>query len=573
MRTPQPFPGVPEVTVERDVPCRMRDGAALYADVYRPAEGGEHPVLLMRNPYGKTTAQSEVGYAHPSWYARHGYVVVVQDCRGRFASEGDFYPFASEAADGFDTVEWAAALPGGNGQVGMYGFSYVGATQLLAATLAPPSLVTICPGFTSSQYYEGWTYNQGAFALALMGSWALGLAAETARRAGDDEALRLLTETTLGAQHAYWSLPLREHPVLARYAPYYLDWLEHSAYDSYWSRWSIDEDYGRIRVPALHIVGWWDVFLSGAVANFLGLRAGAGDERARQAQKLVIGPWYHCPWTPIGEKDGPGGRVVDDWQLRWLDHFLKGRETGVLDAPVTAYVVGDGWRDLDGWPPSSSRPAEWFARSQGRANSATGDGALSLKPPSDEPADVFAYDPAFPTPSLGGHSCCYESLAPMGPAWQSAAEALNTVLVYTGAPLEQDLELVGDVTVTLYAASTAVDTDFTARLCLVDPDGNSTNLQEGIVRARFRESRSEPKPLVPGEVYEYRISLGPVGVRVPAGHRLRLDVSSSDFPQWDRNLNTGGPLGAEGLSAAVIATQAVLHDRLHPTRVTLPVVG
>ena len=260
MRTssPEPFPGIPEVTVERGVPCRMRDGVTLYADVYRPAEGGPHPVLLMRTPYGKTTAESDVGYAHPSWYARHGYVVVVQDCRGRFASEGDFYPFLHEAEDGYDTVEWAAALPGGDGQVAMYGFSYVGATQLLAATLAPPSLVTICPGFTSAQYYEGWTFNQGAFALALAASWALGLAAETVRRAGDDEALRILTDTSVGAQSAYWSLPLREHPVLARYASYYLDWLEHARYDDYWRRWSIDEDYGRIRVPALHVVGWWD---------------------------------------------------------------------------------------------------------------------------------------------------------------------------------------------------------------------------------------------------------------------------------------------------------------------------
>ena len=215
----------------------------------------------------------------------------------------------------------------------------------------------------------------------------------------------------------------------------------------------------------------------------------------------------------------------------------------------------------------------WFLHSGGRANTAFGDGTLSLERPGDEPADVFVYDSSFPAPSRGGHSCCFENLAPMGPAEQKGTEALNIVLVYTSAPLERDLTLIGDVSLTLHAASSARDTDFAARLCVVAPDGRSTNVQEGIVRARFRDSLSEPKPLRPGEVYEYRIALGPVGLRIPAGRRLRLDVSSSDFPQWDRNLNTGGALGGEGASAAVTATQVVLHDRARPSRVTLPVVS
>ncbi len=544
----------------------------LSTDVYRPAGDGPHPVLLMRTPYSKEGAESDAGYQHPSWYARQGYLVAVQDCRGGFSSEGTFYPFLFEAVDGYEAVEWAARLPGANGKVAMYGYSYVGATQLLAATLRPPSLVTICPGFTASQYYEGWTYNGGAFALAFAASWALGLAYETARRAGDDATLDEITAAFAGLPGVHAALPLREQPVLARHAPYYLDWLEHSSYDEYWRRWSIDEDYSRIAVPALHTAGWWDVFLSGSVANFAGLRAGAGDEAARAGQKLLVGPWYHCPWAPL-DPTGPSGQVIDDWTLRWLDHFLKSRETGVLDAPATVWVENEGWRDLDGWPPSSSRPVDWFLHSGGRANTGFGDGTLSTEPPGDEPADVFVYDPAFPAPSRGGHSCCFEDVAPMGPATQNPTEALNIVLVYTSAPLERDLILVGDATVTLHAASSALDTDFAARLCVVAPDGRSTNVQEGIVRARFRESLSEPKPLRPGEVCEYRIALGPVGVRVPAGRRLRLDVSSSDFPQWDRNLNTGGTTGAEGPSAAVIATQVVLHDRTRPSRVTLPVAG
>ena len=451
----EPFPGIPEVTVERDVPCRLRDGVTLYADVYRPAEGGPHPVLLMRTPYGKTGTQADVGYAHATWYARQGYVVAVQDCRGRFASEGTFYPFLYEAADGYEAVEWAARLPGGNGKVAMYGFSYVGATQLLAATLRPPSLVTICPGFTSSQYYEGWTYNGGAFALALAASWALGLAYDTARRAGDEATLDEIGGAYAGLQGVYGALPLREQTVLARHAPYYLDWLEHSAYDDYWRRWSIDEDYSRIEVPALHVAGWWDVFLSGSVANFTGLHALGG-----AAQKLLVGPWYHCPWTPL-DPSGPSGYVIDEWQLRWLDHFMKDAETGVLDAPATVWVDGDGWRDLDGWPPSSSRPTDWYFHSDGRAMASYGDGTLSTEPPGDEPPDLYVYDPGIPVVSAGGHSCCLETAAPMGPADQRAAEESKLVLCYTSAPLQRDLELIGDVQVTLFAATSGVDTDDT----------------------------------------------------------------------------------------------------------------
>jgi putative CocE/NonD family hydrolase len=240
---------------------------------------------------------------------------------------------------------------------------------------------------------------------------------------------------------------------------------------------------------------------------------------------------------------------------------------------VTAFVLGDGWRDLDGWPPSGSHPVPYYLRSHGHANSRFGDGTLSPRPPAEEPADVFVYDPLSPSASAGGHSCCYEPIVPVGPASQRARENWREVLAYTSEPFERDVELIGDVGVTLYAASTARDTDFTARLCLVDPEGESINLTEGIVRARFRDSLAEPTPIEPGQVYAYRIGLRSVAAAVPAGHRLRLDVSSSDFPHWDRNLNTGGPLYVEGADRAVVATQVVLHDREHPSSVTLPIVS
>ena len=567
-----PVPGLP-VRVETDVPCRARDGITLYADVYRPADDGPHPALLMREPYNKWTAQAGSGYNHPAWWAAHGYLTIVQDVRGRYRSEGEFVPFVNEAFDGYDAIEWAATLPGSDGRVATYGFSYPGATQLLAATERPPSLAAICPAMTSSQYYEGWTYNGGAFALAFAANWAAGLAYDGARRQGDEAAMAVLEPATAEAGW-FGELPLeRLLPLTRENAPYFFDWLDHPSYDDFWRSTAIDEDYSRIAVPALHIAGWYDIFLAGTLANFAGLRAGAATEAARAGQKLVVGPWRHGPWEPLlGAGDDASPLAVNEWQLRFLDEVVKGRQSGVFDAPVTAYVMGEGWRDLDGWPPSGSRQIDWYLRSGGRANSRFGDGLLSPEAPGDEPPDTFVYDPLSPVASLGGHSCCDDVLTPMGPYSQEASERWGDVLVYTSQVLDDELVLAGDVVVTLHAASTAVDTDFTARLCLVDPDGLSVNLKEGIVRARYRDSLSVPAPIEPGRVYAYRIALGPLAVRVAPGHRLRLDISSSDFPQWDRNLNTGGALGTEGPAAAVVARQTVLHDRARPSRVTLPVL-
>jgi uncharacterized protein len=573
---PRPLPGLPEVTLQRNVSCRMRDGVSLYADVYRPAGEGPFPVILMRLPYDKTQAET-INYSHPSWYAQRGYMVVVQDVRGSWASEGVFTPFLSEAEDGYDSIEWAARLPGANGRVGMYGFSYAGATQLMPATLRPPSLLTICPALTASQYYEGWTYNQGALALAFTMSWAVSLAEMEARRAKDDEAMTMLRAAFANSQAWNWYLPLTEFPPLTgKYGSYFFDWLAHPTYDDYWRRWSIDEDYSRLTIPALHIAGWYDVFLTGSVKNFIGMRNESGSDVARARQKLLVGPWTHMPWAPTGltsDLRGCGPGIVDDMQLRWFDQFLKGEETGVLDAPVSLFVVGaETWRDFPDWPPPGSEPVRWFFHSKGRANSRFGDGTLSLDAPGGEPSDLFTADPMAPTTSIGGHSCCFNFVAPMGPADQRAAEEYNSVLVYTSEPLVEPTELIGDVTVTLYAATSARDTDWTARLCEVHPDGRSINLQEGIVRARYRESQSEPSLLEPDRIYRYDIPLGPVGVRIAPGNRLRVTVSSSDFPQWDRNLNTGDHLFRQRPSAAVVATQTVLHNTEHASHLTVHTV-
>lgn len=559
-------PGHPNVTIERNVECRLPDGVALRADVYRPAHEVSLPVLLMRMPYDKTTGGANWGYAHPAWYAANGYVVVVQDVRGRYASDGEFTPFVHETEDGHASVEWAARLPGSNGKVGMYGFSYPGATQLLAAVARPPSLAAIAPGFTSAQFYEGWAYSHGAFSLASMAGWATFLALDSARRAGDEIAHAGLLGALAAAPALFWKLPLNDYlPLLDRYAPYFRDWLAHPAYDEYWRATAVDEDFSRIEVPALHTGGWYDIFHAGAVANFRGITG--------TPQKLLMGPWQHSPWRAIGAagRRDAGANEIDDWHLRFFGEVLKGEPRGTFDSAGRVFVLGEGWRDIDAWPPEGSRETAWYLHSEGRANSLYGDGTLSSDPPAEEQADLFIYDPSMPAPSLGGHSCCTETIAPMGPADQEPYEASKMVLVYTSEPLAHDLVLLGDAAVELFASSSATDTDFTARLCVVDADGVSTNLKEGIVRARFRDSLAAPTPLTPHEVYRLAIPLGPIGVRLEAGQRIRLDVSSSDFPQWDRNLNTGGALYEEPAMAAVVATQAVFHSSSRPSRLLLPV--
>jgi uncharacterized protein len=555
------------VSVQRNLEMRTRDGVTLRSDVWRQAGGGPFPVLLMRTPYDKTQA-STINYAHPGWYAEQGYLVVLQDVRGCWASEGDFEPFAHEQLDGHDAIEWAASLPGANGRVGMYGGSYVGATQLLAARGAPAALQAIAPGVTASQYYDGWAYQQGAFALAVNASWASDLAADQARRAGDEAAWRLLSAAAANPGPWYGYLPLREHPPLrsSEYASFFLDWLAHPSYDDYWKRWSIDEDYPSISAPALNYGGWYDVFARGTVRNFEGL-AGAGG-------RLLMGPWQHVAWAPrVGVLDhgASAAAEIDQAQLRWFDRWLRD-EGGPDEAAVRFFVMGlRTWLEESSWPPAGVREQPLFLRSGGRANSIRGDGALAADPPGEEPPDRFTYDPLLPVPSLGGHGCCFPEVAPIGPADQSAVESTGRVLVYSGPVLERSLLVIGSASVVLHAATDRADTDFTARLCDVDPGGHSVNLLEGIVRARYRESLSEPRPVVPGEAHEYRIDLGPIAHAFLPGHRVRLQVGSSDFPQWDRNLNTGGALGEEGPLAAVVATQTVFHTAALASRLLLSV--
>jgi putative CocE/NonD family hydrolase len=430
-------------------------------------------------PYNRRLAQT-ILYAHPSWYAAHGYAMVVQDVRGRWASAGAFDPIAAEAADGADTIAWAASQPWSNGRVGMYGFSYAGMLQLLAAAGRPPGLQAIVPALAPSQMREGWLYNGGAFALASVLGWTLELGRDQARRLRPE--LEADFAAALAAPSAHYAFrPLREQPLLrsSGIAPFYFEWLTCESEDEYWAARQVETRYADIDVPALHIGGWYDSFADGTLRNFQGLREQAASERARLGQRLVVGPWHHIPaLMPLGLVDfgSESALGIDRLQLRWFDLWLRDKDDGITAEPsVRVFVMGaNRWLDLDGWPPLTTR-RHLFLRSAGRANSCNGDGRLSEESPGSEPPDVFVYDPASPVLSAGGNSCCFPSAAPMGPADQRPVEVLNGVLVYTSDPLERDLLVAGQITARLYAATDARDTDWVVRVCDLWPDGLSLN--------------------------------------------------------------------------------------------------
>ena len=576
----QPAPEQCAVQKETNVAATMRDGTVLYADVYRPVESGSYPILLMRLPYDKSAAQSGV-YGPPSGYAARCYIVVIQDLRGLYTSEGTFYPFRDELDDGYDTVEWAAGLPQSNGKVGMYGFSYVGATQWLAAIKAPPHLAAIAPAHTGSDYYDGWSYEGGAFSLAFEKSWATSsLTAGAVPRLGDQSVADKLAEARGAIAKSYTHLPIRTYPWLMPDRPevagFFFDWVKHSDRDEYWRRWSIRERWPQVRVPALNFAGWYDVFLNGSVENFVGMRKSGGSDAARNGQRLVIRPYVHIPWdTKSGDVDfgSEAANTTMDQQLRFFDYWLKGKNNGAdKDAPVRVFVMGANvWRDAQDWPIPGTRFTKFYLHSRGQANSLFGNGQLTTEPPvGGEPSDHYVYDPANPVPSKGGHSCCFATVAPVGPYDQTDIEKRADVLIYSTPLLSEAVEVTGPITVKLYAASSAPDTDWTAKLVDVAPSGKIINLNNGIVRASHRNSLATHEPIDPEKPYEYTITVFPTSNLFKVGHQIRLEISSSNFPHYDRNLNTGQPVGAD--AQMVAARQTVLHDAPHPSYIELPIM-
>jgi len=556
------------VLVEHNVRVKMRDGVQLAADVYRPRAEGRFPVILQRTPYSR---KGDAGTALE--LAAHGYVVVLQDTRGRFDSGGEFYPFQHEGRDGYDTIEWAAALAYSDGKVGMYGGSYVGATQMLAAMERPPHLVAVFPYVTASDYYEGWTYQGGALMQWFASSWASSLAVDTLRR---KTAARSLPKEWV-ARLPVESYRLLEPAPVAELAPYYQDWLRHEQSDEYWRRWRVSDHYSAMTVKGLHAGGWNDLFVKGSIKNYTGLRDGAATAEARAGQRLLIGPWGHTSTSPEGKVGdvvyGRAGAALDmtGTALRWFDYALKGKHNEFATAPpVSIFVMGENvWRAEREFPLARTRYTKYFLHSGRGANGIEGDGRLDTLTPAAERPDRFTYDPSNPVPTIGGRLCCGNSIPP-GPFDQRPNESRPDVLVYSTPPLERDIEVTGFVTVELFASTSAADTDFTAMLVDVSPDGYARYLTDGIVRARYRESTDRPQTVTPGRPYKYTIDLWATSNLFKAGHRLRLYISSSNFPRFGRNLNTGEPTW--GATRMLKAEQTVFHDTARPSHITLPII-
>jgi len=564
------------VAVQNGAAMKTRDGVTLYADVYRPKSEGTFPVILMRTPYDKSESWA-VGPAFE--LATHGYVVVLQDVRGRYTSEGEWYPFRHESADGYDAVEWAATLPGSNGKVGMVGGSYVGATQMLAAIAHPPHLAGICPTVTASNYHDGWTYQSGALEQWFDQNWTTQLATNT--------LWRLIAKNT-NALMAAPKLPLTEYPAFnyaslpagadatAQLAPYYLDWLAHPNYDAYWKQWSIEEHFTDVRVPALHIGGWYDIFLGGTLRNYEGIKAHGAADEARKGQRLLVQIGGHAGFgRHIGDVEFgdealkfPSSEVV----LDWYDYLFKGVQNEFAkDQPVHIFVMGaNAYREEADWPPPEAKYTRYFLHSTGTANSVRGDGTLSPASPKKENPDKFTYDPANPVPTIGGSLCCDATHYEPGPRDQRAAENRSDVLVYSAGPLAEDTDVTGPLTLELWVKSTGVDTDFTAKLTDVSPDGFAMNLTDGILRMRYRDSQEKPELMNPEQTYKISIDLGATSNVFKKGHVLRLEVSSSNFPRFDRNLNTGADQATSYEFVSV--TNTVLHDAEHPSALLVPVI-
>jgi uncharacterized protein len=581
--------------VDRDVKVPMRDGVQLAADVYRPSEAGKYPVLLQRTPYGKSTAINVASRIfNPLDAVQRGYAVVIQDVRGRFKSEGEWLPFAHEVEDGFDSVEWAAGQTWSTGEVGVYGGSYVGVAAL-HATLSGSAHVKACmvQAFTSS-FHDCWTYSGGAFELGFNLFWVAGpfwgLAWDTVHRLGlsrseIEEAQEQLSRITADPIAACNHLPLRDFAPFEKSAPYWREWHTHPAYDDYWKRSDVNELAGTIDVPVLNVAGWFDIFLLGGLSLNRLLQERSSDG-VRVKHRFVVGPWEHVSHLNLmpssaGRWDfGPeaisGPRSWTDLTLGFFDQWVKGRVDGSSSGTATNvryFMMGENrWREAPIWPPQHT-PLRMYLRSAGSSNSSRGNGVLDTKAPNNDPADSFAYDPANPVPTVGGRTLFYHpQLGPPGVFDQTEVEQRDDVLVYTSTRLSKPLAIAGPVSVKLYAASSCVDTDFTAKLVDVGPSGFCANIAEGIIRARYRLDFARETFLVPGEPTEFDINLWDVAHTFGVGHRVRLEISSSNFPRFNRNLNCRVNPAEATAADMEVAIQQVFHSSEYPSHLSLPIV-
>lgn len=574
------------IVLEKNVEIPLRDGTVTRANVYRPEADTPVPAILVRTPYSKDLLFAQTFSLDPVRAAESGFAVVFQDTRGRYESDGEFYPYRYEAEDSYDSVEWVAEQAWCDGSIGMSGLSYLGAVQWLAAIERPPHLRTIVPITIGSQHYmDMMSYKGGAFKVGYLLFWITAFVAPDVAmrrvRAGQtdpDEVTRIFESIDqvdeLSRHLPLSTLPLlRENPV----ADFYFDWMKRETADAQPA--AIEQHYSQIEVPAYNVSGWYDYFLDGTLKNFTRMQTEGATAEAREGQRLLIGPWDHILGSVSSEYDfgvfaSTLGADFVGLQLAHFAHHLKGEQNGVVEAsPVRIFVMGENvWRDEQEWPLARTEYVTWFLHSDGDAKS--GGGNLSSDEPREEVADAYLYDPRDPAPTIGG-AVGLPGLVQgvnVGPRDQRPVEARPDVLVYTSQILEEPLEVTGPLTATLYAASSAKDTDFIVRLCDVYPDGASRILAEGVIRARYRDGYDQPSLIQPDEVYAYEVDLVATSNVFQSGHRIRVDVTSSSFPYLDRNTNTGNLLGEDGPEDLQPAVQTIFHGAARASHVVLPVI-
>ena len=560
-----------EVIYEANVRAPMRDGIMLSSDIWRPDAEGRFPVILSRTAYDNNTpVYDTLG----RFYAARGYVYVVQDCRGRYDSDGVWRNTIFEDKDGYDTIEWCAAQPWSTGKTGMRGISYVGFTQWLAATQQPPHLTCLFSyGSPCSVYGDTW-FSYGTFYLMDCITWAVLMQGRVRQNIGLYDWLEVVEhlpiiemDDNLGHQISYWD-----------------ELLSHPTFDEYWRGQSVAHLFDKIAVPAVSVSGWYDDGQHGTLNNYLGMVESGGSELARKNQKLIMGYWRHGGpypgmgnnYTSLGVLDFGKGAFFDlmQYELRWFDRWLKDIDNGIDREPnVKLFIMGDNvWRDENEWPPARAQHTPYYLHSGGNSNTLNGDGLLNTEKPGDEPPDEYDYDPADPVPSSRGGGGARGGIS-ADPMDQRPQEQRSDVLVYTSDVLGEDMEVTGPVKVILYASSSARDTDFCAKLVDVYPDGSAINVcyaASGFITARFRNGMEKEELIEPGRIYRYEINLRPTANVFKKGHRLRVEVSSSDFPVFNRNLNTG--LNPFTTTEMVVAHQTIHHDSDHPSHIILPVI-
>ena len=588
---------------QSNVMVPMRDGVRLATDIYLPALGGQpasgkFPVILERTPYDKAGSGN---VTNGTYYARRGYVCAIQDVRGRFVSEGEWYPFAKEAPDGYDTVEWLAAQEWSDGQVGTMGASYCGSDQSALATLNPPHLSTMIVAVGASNYYHCSMRQNGALEQRFM-IYAFRMAttskeafADPNIKAAVDRAFANVGEWVSRAPLKKGTSPLR---MLPNYEQWVLDLFTHGEYDDYWKQrgYAISQYYEEhADVPTLYLGGWYDSYARATCENYTAL-----SKMKKSQQVLMMGPWTHGGWgvTNAGDVDFGNHSFINynDLRLAWFDHFLKGMHTEVSDwSPVKIFVMGTGegipnyqgrlhhsgyWRDEQDFPLPDTQFKPYYLHTNGELSTAL--------PSIDEPTSCFSFDPRDPVPTIGGGISAADPIMGAGAFDQRGnsrffgckdtlpLNARSDVLTFQTPPLENDVEVTGPITVKLHASSSARDTDFTAKLIDVCPlsddfpDGLAINLTDSIIRARYRNGWDTPELLEPGNVYEFVFELYPTSNIFKKGHRIRLDISSSNWPRFDANPNTGGDLGTE--RRLEIAEQTIHHESEHPSHVVLPII-